>query len=155
QTPFSSDDAYRPLDSMTRLLSPVSAPEAQEVERMKQELIRNRFREEARRETSKASTEAVQGQPAPGLKSWREIVTPHPDVASGRYQQAEFAADLAQVHRGEGSSEYRSPEEFFRRTFLTEGLTQLLRDSLIRLSGRGRNPVIELQTNFGGGKTHS
>jgi hypothetical protein len=32
---------------------------------------------------------------APGtLKPWREIVTPHADVASGRYQQAEFAADL-------------------------------------------------------------
>jgi hypothetical protein len=28
------------------------------------------------------------------LKPWREVVTPHTDVASGRYQQAEFAADL-------------------------------------------------------------
>jgi hypothetical protein len=27
-------------------------------------------------------------------------VTPHADVASGRYQQAEFAADLWQVHLG-------------------------------------------------------
>ena len=44
-------------------------------------------------------------------------MTPHADVASGRYQQAEFAADLWQVHLGEGSEEYRDPGEFFRRTF--------------------------------------
>src|ERR1019366_7708982 len=52
-----------------------------------------------------------------GLKPWREVVTPHKDVASGRYMQAEFAADLAQVHQGEGSDEYRDPTEFFRRTY--------------------------------------
>ena len=49
-------------------------------------------------------------------------MTPHPDVASGRYQQAEFAADLWQVHLGEGTDEYRNPVEFFRRTYLTESL---------------------------------
>ena len=43
-------------------------------------------------------------------------------MASGRYQQAEFAADLWQVHLGEGSDEYRKPQEFFRRTYLTESL---------------------------------
>ena len=60
------------------------------------------------------------------LKPWREVVSPHRDVASGRYQQAEFAADLWQVHIGEGSDEYRKPVEFFRRTYLTESLKQLL-----------------------------
>ena len=65
------------------------------------------------------------------LKPWREVVNPHHDVASGRYQQAEFAADLWQVHLGEGSDEYRDPVEFFRRTYLTESLKHLLsaRDS--------------------------
>jgi predicted AAA+ superfamily ATPase len=90
-----------------------------------------------------------------GLKPWREIATPHPDVASGRYQQAEFAADLWQVYLGEGSDEYRLPNEFFRRTYLTEGLKHLLTNALIRLAGIGGDPVIELQTNFGGGKTHA
>jgi len=90
-----------------------------------------------------------------GLKPWREIVTPHPDVASGRYQQAEFAADLWQVYLDEGSDEYRLPTEFFRRTYLTDGLKQLLTGALLRLSGKGGDPIIELQTNFGGGKTHA
>ena len=57
--------------------------------------------------------------------------------------------------RGEGGDEYRDPTEFFRRTFLTEGLKHLLSGALRRLGGDGGDPVVELQTNFGGGKTHS
>ena len=92
---------------------------------------------------------------AAGLKPWRELVTPHKDVASGRYQQAEFAADLWQVHLGEGTDEYRDPVEFFRRTYLTESLKGLLAGAIHRLAGQGGDPVVQLQTNFGGGKTHS
>jgi predicted AAA+ superfamily ATPase len=54
-----------------------------------------------------------------------------------------------------GSDEYRLPTEFFQRTYLTAGLQQLLTNALTRLSGGGGDPVIELQTNFGGGKTHA
>jgi predicted AAA+ superfamily ATPase len=155
QEAFSTDDAYRALDSMQRLLTAVSAEEAQEVDRQKQEVLRVRFEEQTRQEKRRSATAAVEGQPAAGLKPWREIVMPHHDVASGRYQQAEFAADLGQVHRGEGADEYRNPTEFFRRTFLTDGLKHLLVNGLLRLSGKGGDPVVELQTNFGGGKTHS
>ena len=80
---------------------------------------------------------------------------PHPDVAEGRYRAAEFAADLAQVARGEGAIEYRDPVEFFARTYVTEGMAGLLVESLQRLSGQGGEPVIQLKTAFGGGKTHS
>jgi len=152
---FSTDDAYRALDSVGRLLTAVSAPEANEVEKRKMELLRLRFEEQRRAEARKKAVAPVEGRPAANLKPWREVVTPHPDVASGRYQQAEFAADLWQVYLGEGSDEYRDPTEFFRRTFLTEGLKQLLTRAVERLSGSGGDPVVELQTNFGGGKTHS
>jgi len=152
---FTTDDAYRALDSITRLLTAISAPEATEVEKQKQELLRVRFEDQARRETKRAAVAPTEGQPMAGLKPWREIVTPHPDVASGRYQQAEFAADLWQVYLNEGSDEYRLPTEFFRRTYLTDGLKQLLTNALWRLNGQGGDPVIELQTNFGGGKTHA
>ncbi|URD48439.1 Swt1 family HEPN domain-containing protein [Chroococcidiopsis sp. CCNUC1] len=153
--PFSTDDAYRALDSVSRLLTAISAPEADEVDKQKQELLRVRFAEQARRETRRAHLQPLEGNPTGGLKPWREIVTPHQDVASGRYQEAEFAADLWQVYLDEGSDEYRVPTEFFRRTYLTEGLKQLLTNALLRLSGKGGDPVIELQTNFGGGKTHA
>jgi predicted AAA+ superfamily ATPase len=155
QRPFSTDDAYRALDSIGRLLTAVSASEASEVDKLKVELLRVRFDEQVRTEKRKAASVAIEGEAVPGLKPWREVVTPHKDVASGKYQQAEFAADLWQVHLGEGSDEYRQPVEFFRRTFLTQGLTDLLANALTRLSGNGGDPVVELQTNFGGGKTHS
>ena len=83
------------------------------------------------------------------------MITPHADVATGRYSEAEFAADLAQVDHGKASAEYGDPAEFFRRTFLTDGLRKLLVGAMRRLSGQGGDPVVELQTNFGGGKTHS
>jgi len=155
KTTISTDDAYRALDSIARLLTAVSASQANEVEKYKQELLRTRFEAQARQESRRAAVVPTDGQPKVGLKPWREIATPHPDVASGQYQQAEFAADLWQVYRDEGSDEYRLPTEFFRRTYLTEGLKQLLTGALKRLSGTGGDPVIELQTNFGGGKTHA
>ena len=155
QESFSSDDAYRALDSVGRLLAAVSAPQSDELERLKMELLRVRFDEQARGERRRQAGTAVGSAVATGLKPWREIVTPHKDVASGRYQQAEFAADLWQVHIGEGTDEYRDPVEFFRRTYLTESLKGLLVGAVHRLAGRGGDPVVQLQTNFGGGKTHS
>ncbi len=155
QEPFSSDDAYRALDSAGRLLAAVSASEADEVEKMKMELLRVRFDDQARSEKRKTVGGAIESQVTGSLKPWREVVNPHKDVASGRYQQAEFAADLWQVHIGEGSDEYRKPAEFFRRTFLTESLKHLLKGAIERLTGLGSDPVVQLQTNFGGGKTHS
>src|SRR6185312_17039749 len=100
--------------------------------------------EEARAVRRRAATTATEGQPAAGLKPWREVVTPHPDVASGRYQQAEFAADLHQVWRGSATDEYNDPIQFFRRTFLTEGLRALLVNAARRLSGEGGDPLVEL-----------
>ena len=94
---FSSDDAYRALDTTGRLLTAVSAPQAAEVDKLKLELLRVRFDEQARGERRKQVGLAI-GSAAETLKPWRQVVAPHPDVASGRYQQAEFAADLWQVY---------------------------------------------------------
>jgi predicted AAA+ superfamily ATPase len=155
QEPFSGDDTDRALDSISRLLTAVSATEADEVQRMKMELRRVIFDAQMRTERRKTSGTAIESEATGTLKPWREVVNPHKDVASGRYQQAEFAADLWQVHIGEGSDEYRSPTEFFRRTFLTQSLNQLLAGAMRRLTNGQGDPVVQLQTNFGGGKTHS
>lgn len=156
QEAFTTDDAYRALDSAQRLLLAISAgEEAAEIDRQKQELLRQRFEEQARRQRERAAREPLEGRPTGGLKPWREVATPHEDVASGRYQQAEFAADLGQVVRGEAAPEYQDPREFFRRTFITGGLHDLLVEAVERVAGTGGQPVVALQTNFGGGKTHS
>ena len=89
------------------------------------------------------------------LTPWREVVTPHPDVAAGRYHQAEFAADLAAVMAGNTAPEYQDPKEFFARTYLTEGMQRLLVSTVQRLTGKGGEPIVQLKTAFGGGKTHT
>jgi hypothetical protein len=89
------------------------------------------------------------------LKPWRVIAEPHEDVRSGTFIQAEFAADITRVHTGTATSEYQNPTLFFERTFITEGMKLLLDSVVKRLSGKGGDPVIQLQTAFGGGKTHT
>ena len=89
------------------------------------------------------------------MKPWREVAVPHEDVVKGTFQQSEFAADLAKVHEGTAPAGYQDPAEFFERTFITEGMRLLLDSVVRRLSGAGGDPVVQLQTAFGGGKTHT
>lgn len=89
------------------------------------------------------------------LKPWREVAVPHEDVLKGTFQQAEFAADLSRVHQGTATDEYQNASLFFQRTFITEGMRLLLDSVVKRLAGRGGDPVVQLQTAFGGGKTHT
>src|SRR5690625_2864349 len=154
---FTYDDAERALDSMRRLMEAISAGEtAAKLGKMRDTILRTKFaelqRNEERRKTQRLD---ISVETVGGLLPWREVVEPHQDVATGEFQQAEFAADLAKVHSGSAPSEYRNPTEFFARTYLTEGLSNLLLGAARRLSGSGGDPVVELQTNFGGGKTHS
>lgn len=153
--PLTYDHVYRGLSGIRMLLEGISASdEAREVQAFENEVLRVKFTEQSRRVTRNRVLEFA-GTPEEGLRPWRDVVTPHADVSSGGYQQAEFAADLAQVRRGDASAEYGNPEEFFRRTYITEGLETLLVNVLRRLSGGSGDPVVGLQTNFGGGKTHS
>jgi predicted AAA+ superfamily ATPase len=89
------------------------------------------------------------------LKPWREVAIPHEDVLKGTFSQAEFAADLSRVHEGTATAEYQDAALFFERTFITEGMRLLLDSVIKRLTGNGGDPVIQLQTAFGGGKTHT
>jgi predicted AAA+ superfamily ATPase len=89
------------------------------------------------------------------LKPWREIARPHKDVLEGSFKQSEFAADITQVANGTAPSEYQDAEKFFSRTYITEGMRLLLISVAQRLAGQGGDPVVQLQTAFGGGKTHT
>lgn len=150
---FPHDDAYRALDSVERLLAAIDASEASEVGASKNELMRIKFDADAKKVTPKA--DQLFAEPAAGLKPWRDVVAPHDDVARGKYDIAEFAANLYQVAAGKGLREYTDPVEFFRRTYLTTGLRTLLMQASRRICADGGAPVVDLQTNFGGGKTHS
>jgi predicted AAA+ superfamily ATPase len=152
---FSPDDTYRALDTMERLLTAVGAPEhAEQVRKLRLDHQRAQYEAETRR----ASRASMPNVPGTGLKPWREVITPHEDVAAGRYDAAEFAADLYMVATGstDVGPEYRDPVQFFQRTYLTEGLRDLIQRAARRITGdMNASPIINLQTNFGGGKTHS
>jgi predicted AAA+ superfamily ATPase len=89
------------------------------------------------------------------MKPWREIAVPHRDVLEGTFQQSEFAADITAVRTGKATREYQEAVAFFDRTFITEGMRLLLTQVAQRLAGKGGEPVVQLQTAFGGGKTHT
>ncbi|AEE98002.1 Swt1 family HEPN domain-containing protein [Mahella australiensis] len=152
---FDEDYTWRALDTMARLAEHIDDESTEEIRALARQV---------RYGTAEASTTAAVQQPPiaamqpdydNGLPPWRYVIMPHPDVAQGRYKNAEFAADLAQVVHGEGAIEYKEPVEFFARTYITEGLSGLLVQVLKRVSGKGGEPVIQLKTAFGGGKTHS
>lgn len=87
---------------------------------------------------------------------WRDAIVPHQDIIDGLLLQSQFAANLQEVYDGRADDTvYGNPVMFFRHTYLTEGITDLLTESLRRLAGKGGHPIIKAQTSFGGGKTHS
>ncbi len=157
---FDQDYAWRALDTMSRLCEALDDEAAEDIRTIARELRYGSA--QGSTTVTAAKTEAATKQTSAGvmtrkssLPSWRTIMEPHPDVAQGRYKNAEFAANLAQVAKGEGSFEYRDPVEFFARTYVTEGMKGLLVQALKRVSGKDGEPVIQLKTAFGGGKTHS
>lgn len=150
---FNDEDTWRALDTMSRLCEQIDATNTENIRSLLRELRYGASTiptpESKHKNTETFSAESL------GLPSWRSVIMPHPDVREGRYKNAEFAADLSQVTQGGGSIEYRDPVEFFKRTYLTEGIKGLLVQSLKRVNGKDGEPVIQLKTAFGGGKTHS
>lgn len=158
------DDTWRALDTMSRLCDQIDLESAEEIRALlRTSCYGSENCSTSVTEVSSASTTSTKGKkagilesvPISGLPCWRDVIGPHRDVAQGRYKNAKFAADLAQVARGEGAFEYRDPVEFFARTYVTEGMTGLLEQSLRRICCKDGEPVIQLKTAFGGGKTHS
>src|ERR1035441_595489 len=151
---FTDDDAYRALDTGERLLKLIGASAAADEVRGVRLNLR---RMTADKDDKKVLKAAVNNPEASGLNPWREVLQPNDDVPTGNFHASEFAADLYKVATGgEADLDYADPVEFFKRTYLTEGLRDLIGRAIRRLSGDDNaSPVINLQTNFGGGKTHS
>lgn len=89
------------------------------------------------------------------MNSFHTTAIPHKDILEGRLTMDIFAADLWDVSQKRGSEEYRDASIFFDKTYVTQGLDNLLGIVEKRLKGKGGDPMIQLQTPFGGGKTHA
>jgi predicted AAA+ superfamily ATPase len=168
-------DAYRALDTMVRFLEPVDKTRAAEVNEIFGEVKQELFQASAPTpvpapkpasaalpgtepvQIAKAPAPAPAPVSAPGTASrpWRDVVEPHEDVRTGSFQKAQFAADLADVLAKQAEDDYQDPARFFARTFITAGMRHLLATGLKRIAGTGGDPIIQLKTAFGGGKTHT
>ncbi|MBP8989702.1 MAG: DUF499 domain-containing protein [Clostridia bacterium] len=159
------EDAWRAIDTMVRLCEQIDAESTDELRAIARKIrygttdpstSLQSFQANSEKGLKEAGTIGVLHNISfQNCKPWRDIIEPHPDVARGEYLNAEFAADLNQVAKGRGAIEYRDPVEFFARTYMTEGLKALLESALRRVGNKGGDPVIQLKTVFGGGKTHS
>ena len=89
------------------------------------------------------------------LKPFYHVAIPHDDIKEGKFTLDTFAADLWSVYQNKGPLEYRNPKLFWERTYPTRGLMTLMELAEKRLQKGVGDAVIQLQTPFGGGKTHS
>ena len=90
------------------------------------------------------------------LANWRSLVTLHNEVDWGKLDEREFTANIWDVIKGDAPRIFNDPVLFFQSTYLHKSLLLLLQDIYNRLSGKDTSDsVIELQTGFGGGKTHN
>ncbi|MDE0014209.1 MAG: DUF499 domain-containing protein [Candidatus Poribacteria bacterium] len=147
---FAPEYALSRLHEIADILGQINTPEQKgEVETIRDRLLAN-------------VTSTVESKPkrprrkTANLKSWRDVIRPNTDVIEGTFRKSEFAADLQEVFEGRAkTSEYGETDIFFNQTYITTGLKELLVNTLKRLGGKGGDPVIQLKTGFGGGKTHS
>ena len=90
------------------------------------------------------------------LKPWPRVARPHADIRDGSFDESLFAADLGLVALGRGPADYCDPTLFAAKTYLTEPLRAALVEIGNRLGGDKASPAVHrMQTEFGGGKTHT
>ncbi|ADC90220.1 ATPase (AAA+ superfamily)-like protein [Thermocrinis albus DSM 14484] len=89
------------------------------------------------------------------MKPFVQIAQPHRDIVEGKLTMDVFAADLWEVVKGTAKQDYQDPHLFFSKTYMTNGLKNILDIAKERLEGKRGDAIIQLQTPFGGGKTHT
>jgi hypothetical protein len=81
------------------------------------------------------------------LKTVKQACVFNPIIRDYRMSQA--IENLADLIKDEGDG-----QEFFARNYVTQGMEQLFREGMFRLSGQSDQAVFELTQVMGGSKTH-
>jgi hypothetical protein len=100
-------------------------------------------------------TSSEEKETYPVMKSWYDLIPPHEDIKKGDFDEAVFAADVSDVASGDAPEDYRDPYLFYTKTYLTAGLKNLLARVHNTLANGKGSSVVQIQTPFGGGKTHA
>ncbi|QJW97251.1 ATP-binding protein [Frigoriglobus tundricola] len=91
------------------------------------------------------------------IPQWFTVALPHSDIREGRLDESVFAANIWAVRQNNAPTTYLDTEQFFGKTYVTGGLSKVLRKVGQALCGttEASDRIISLQTAFGGGKTHT
>ena len=149
------DEAAHALYAMVQLLSAADLTEAEEVERLRKSILGIPPRP-VQAEEGPVEVSAVRPARQGTLPYWWEVCTPREGFRDPAHiDESLFAATLGGVFAGSARDEYLDPVRFLSHTYFTENLAQMVRDIVSRMSGGAGPAVTEVQTPFGGGKTHA
>ena len=150
-----TDEAAHALYAMVQLLNAAGLPEAEKVESLRRSILGippTPIR--AKEEPVEASPVRPSRQGA--LPNWWEVCIPREGFRDPAHiDESLFAATLGGVFAGSARDEYLDPVRFLSHTYFTDNLAQMVRDIVSRMSGGAGPAVTEVQTPFGGGKTHA
>jgi hypothetical protein len=146
-----ADEVAARLFTIVEVLKEINSPEAHKVVE-----IRNRLLKIEPEPAVELAPEAVTPAPAGQLPWWWQVAEPQSAFQNpASIDESLFAATLGGVYAGHARADYLDPTVFFASTYFTENLKQTIRDVASRLSGGDGPAVTEMQTPFGGGKTHA
>ena len=152
-----ADEVSLALMAMKRVLADSELPAAEEVEKLRQEVM---GAPEAPSSGATAEVEAPASSrvttSTTAIPYWWEVCEPHDGFKNpSQIDESRFAVSLGRVFAGAASEECLDLTAFLSQTYFTENLTQMVREVASRLSGGDGASVTEVQTPFGGGKTHA
>ncbi|MEM2693391.1 MAG: DUF499 domain-containing protein [Nitrososphaerota archaeon] len=77
------------------------------------------------------------------------------EIENGVFDESRFGIEFFQVLEGSASPIYQDPRSFLENTYLTSEMKEIVKGVLRRLSRNEGTPVYVIDTEFGGGKTHT
>ena len=151
------EDAANPMRDMAMVLEAAKLPEAKDIENMRQRLLKvEPVAAPTPSPVPPAASISAPAQAPNQLPYWWQVCEPQDAFKDpNKIDEGLFAATLGGVSTGTARDEYLNPESFLGHTYFTETLKQVIRDVGSRLNGGDGAAVMELQTPFGGGKTHA
>ncbi|MBE7520719.1 MAG: DUF499 domain-containing protein [Thermoflexaceae bacterium] len=151
-----ADDAAEGLRAMHKLLERTGRAEAAQVEALWKKV--NGVADDAPAKPLVVPEAQPAPSPAPAgqLPYWWQLTEPWEGFQNpAKIDESLFAASLGGVAAGTARDEYLNPVRFFEHTYFTEQLRQTVNDVISRMHGGDGASVTEMQTPFGGGKTHA
>ena len=145
-----ADEVGYALYAMVQLLKTAQRPEADEIEAIRKSVL------SIPQVAAPVAVKEVRPTGKGDLPYWWEACVPREGFRDPAHiDESLFAATLGGVFADSARDEYLNPVRFLSQTYFTRNLTQMVRDIVSRMNGGEGPSVTEVQTPFGGGKTHA